>query len=54
MLLDMPTHAFEKATSKTPENLYFIDTIELFVKYSKESIKTRTLLKIGNKVVEVG
>jgi hypothetical protein len=54
MLLDMPTHAFEKATSKTPENLYFIDTIELFVKYSKEGTKSPYLLKTGNKVVEVG
>jgi hypothetical protein len=28
--------------------------LELFVKYSKESTKTLCLLKIGNKVVEVG
>jgi hypothetical protein len=29
-------------------------TIELSVKYSKESTKTLCLLKTGNKVVEVG
>jgi hypothetical protein len=29
-------------------------TIELSVKYSKESTKALCLLKIGNKVVEVG
>ena len=28
--------------------------VELFVKYLKESTKTLSLLKIGNKVVEVG
>jgi hypothetical protein len=30
-----------------------MNTIELSIKYSKESIKTLCLLKIGNKVVEV-
>jgi hypothetical protein len=31
-----------------------INTLELSVKYSKDNIKTLCLLKIGNKVVEVG
>jgi hypothetical protein len=31
-----------------------VNTIELSIKYSKESTKTLFLLKIENKVVEVG
>ena len=54
MLLDMPTHAFGEATSRTPKNSYFIDTIELSVKYSKESIKHSVYSKLGIKWLKWG
>jgi hypothetical protein len=40
---------------KTAQNCrIYLETIELFVKSSKESIERINLLKTGNKVVEVG